>query len=319
MLLFTQNGCPYCNALVERNLAQKEIHDAARKNLNVIHINMWGDNEVTGLDGKNYTEKTFAVALKVQFTPTILFLDEQGKTILRLNGYLPPERFKIAIDYVTLKKEKETGYREYVAAHEPRATSGGMQAEPFFSPAPFDLASGAHGKPVAVFFEQPDCPDCATLHEKVLCLPEIRRSLGKFRAAQLDMWSPASVTTPDGKKTTARDWARALGVNFAPTIVVFNRQGVEIIRSEAMFKVFHTRGIFDYVLTDGYKEQPSFQRWLSARAEHLREQGQDVDIWSFADEPPKKQGALTPSARASGIAVTDDRALNVLPDMGAIA
>jgi thioredoxin-related protein len=24
MLLFTQNGCPYCNALVERNLSQKD-------------------------------------------------------------------------------------------------------------------------------------------------------------------------------------------------------------------------------------------------------------------------------------------------------
>lgn len=289
MLLFSQNGCPYCNSLVERNLAQKDTQEAIRQNLDVIHINMWGDNEVTGLDGKSYTEKTFAAAMKVQFTPTILFFDEQGKTVLRLNGYLPPNRFKIAIDYVTRKKEKQTGYREYVAANQPRAMKGDLHAQEFFRKEPFDLrpAAGAKGKPIAVFFEQKDCPDCDALHEKVLSDKDIRDALGKFHAVQLDMWSKTELTAPDGKKTNARDWARALDVKYAPTIVVFDGQGEEIIRSEAMFKVFHTRGIFDYVLTGGYREQPSFQRWLSARAEHFREQGKDVDIWSFADGKPK--------------------------------
>ena len=42
--------------------------------------------------------------------------------------------------------------------------------------------------------------------------------------------------------------------------------------------------IFAYVLDGGYKTQPSFQRWLSARADHLREQGKDVDIWRLGDE-----------------------------------
>lgn len=290
VLLFTQDGCPYCNALVERNLAQKDIQDAVRKHLDVILINMWGDKEITDVDGKTYTEKTFAAAKKVQFTPTLLFLDEQGETILRLNGYLPPNRFKVALDYVTQKKEKEMGYREHLAAQQPRAIRGELHAQAFFAKPPFDLrpAAGAKGKPIAVFFEQRDCPDCDTLHEKVLSDEETRRLVEKFYAVQLDMWSDTALTTPDGRKTTARDWARALDVKYAPTIVVFNEQGREIIRSEAMFKVFHTQGIFNYVLSGGYREQPSFQRWLSTRAEQLREQGKDVDIWSYAAEKPPK-------------------------------
>jgi hypothetical protein len=66
--------------------------------------------------------------------------------------------------------------------------------------------------------------------------------------------------------------------------VLFNEKGEEVIRSEAFFKVFHTQGIFAYVLDGSYKEQPSFQRYLSDRAEHFREQGQDVDIWKLADD-----------------------------------
>jgi len=289
MLLFTQNGCPYCNALVERNLSQKDIQDAVRRHLDVVHINMWGDNEVTALDGKRYTEKSFAAAMKVQFTPTLLFLDEKGKTVLRLNGYLPPNRFKVAIDYVIQKKEKEMGYREYQAAHQPKGMKGELHAETFYHRPPYDLRPAATGnRPVAVFFEQMDCPDCDRLHAKVLSDAEIRKSLGRYHAIQLDMWSRTAVTTPSGARTTARDWARSLDVKYAPTVVVFDAQGTEIIRSEAMFKVFHTRGIFDYVLSGGYREQPSFQRWLSQRADQLREQGLDVDIWSDAESGPKK-------------------------------
>jgi thioredoxin-related protein len=139
-----------------------------------------------------------------------------------------------------------------------------------------------------VFFEQNDCPDCDNLHEKVLSDPGIRKSLGQTHAVQLDMWSQTALITPDGKKTSSRDWAKALNVQYAPTIVLFDAHGREIIRSEAMFKVFHTHGIFDYVLSGGYLKQPSFQRWLSERADLLREQGEDVDIWSYTDEKPRQ-------------------------------
>ena len=51
-----------------------------------------------------------------------------------------------------------------------------------------------------------------------------------------------------------------------------------------MFRTFHTQSIFDYVLTEGYKEQPNFQRYLSDRAERLVEQGIDVNIWGYSSD-----------------------------------
>lgn len=284
MVLFHQDGCPYCNVLVERNLAQKDIEQAIRKNLDVVAINMWGDREVASIEGKTYTEKSFAAALKVQFTPTILFFNEEGKMILRLNGYVPPERFKVAIDFVTGKHEKQMAYRDYVEKHLAPGKSGDLIRQSFFAEKPYNLAQVKGKQPFALFFEQKDCPNCETLHKQVLVDEETRDVIKNFHTVQLDMWSDTPVVGPDGNKTTARDLAKQLDVKYAPTIVIFNKDGKEIIRSEAFFKIFHTQGLFDYVLSESYIKQPSFQRYLSDRAHDIQAQGKDVDIWSLADE-----------------------------------
>ncbi len=290
MILFTQDNCPYCHALVERNLSQQDTETYLRKNFDVIAINMWGDREVVALDNQRMTEKQFAASLKVQYTPSILFLDEAGQTVLRLNGYIQPARFKTALEFVAQGKEKEISYRDYVAANQPPETGGELIDESFFKRPPFDLTrKGGKARPIAVFFEQRDCPSCAELHARVLPDQETRNIIAQFDTIQLNMWSGSPLITPQGKTTTAREWAKELDIKYAPSIVVFNEMGKEIIRSEAFFKLFHTQGIFTYVSSGAYLKEPSFQRYLSARAEHFREQGKDVDIWRMVDEPVGKK------------------------------
>lgn len=280
LVMFHQDGCPYCNALVERNLSQRHIEEKVRKHFDVVAVNMWGDRELMTLDGKSYTEKSFAQSLRVQFTPTMIFFDEGGNVVLRLNGYLPPQRFETALDYVALKKEKEIAYREFVAKRSPSVARGVLNDQDFFSSPPYDLVAAAKtGKPIAVFFEQKQCPNCDRLHARVLKDPATREIVKQFTCIQLEMWANTPLITLSGEHTTARRWAKGLDVKYAPSIVLFDPMGEEIIRSEAFFKTFHTQSIFDYVLSGDYKTEPSFQRYISARADRIREQGKDVNIW----------------------------------------
>jgi thioredoxin-related protein len=289
VIFFYQHGCPYCNALVERNFSQKEIAEKTQKHFDVVTINMWGDRQVVDVDGKDYIEKTYAEKLKVQFTPTVLFFNEQGKVILRLNGYRSPQRFSLDLDYVAQHKAGDISYRDFVHANLPATrASKKLNPEPYFSPAPYDYSAkvGKKGRPFVVFFEQKDCPNCDVLHQKILPDKDLQDVLKQFDSTQLDMWSKTPVVTPEGEKMTAKEWAKKLDVKYAPSIVVFNTEGKEIIRSEAFFKVFHTQGVLNYVLSEGYKTQPSFQRYLSEYADHFREQGRNVDIWRYANEKP---------------------------------
>ena len=294
VLYVYQSGCPYCNALVQHNFAQRDIAQTTQDYFDLVTINMWGDREVIQVGGQSFTEKTLAEALKVQFTPTLLFFNEAGKVVLRVNGYYPPDAFRSALEYARTHTNQSSSFNEFMSTlPSVNRESGSLHNEVFFVPPPFDL-SARDGRPLAVFFEQSHCLECDTFHQKVLSQPIVRSQVEKLTAVQLDLWSDIPIVTPDGRSTTARKWARELDVGFAPTVVLFNASGAEVVRLEAAFQTFHTQGIFRYVLDQSYEQQPSFQRYLSMHADELREQGYDVDIWSY-DRPVSRNGiAIVP-------------------------
>lgn len=279
LVFFHQDGCPYCNALVEQVFSLDDIERDVRTHFDVIEMNMWGDREVFAIDGKTFTEKTFAAAMRVQFTPTLVFLGDQGEPVLRLNGYLPAAEFRAAIDFVKDAHYRSTSFHEFVRGPQASPDGGAMTSQSFFMSPPYILMRGPGSKPLAVFFERPDCERCEALHHGPIAEDETRALLARFDAVQLDAWSEAPVMTPEGRRTTAREWAEHLGVAYAPTIVYFDSEGTEVIRSEAFFKTFHTQSMMDYVLSGAWHDEPSFQRYISARADRFMAEGLDVDIW----------------------------------------
>jgi thioredoxin-related protein len=99
MIYFGQDGCVYCRRLMEVNFRQPEIVEQTRKHFVAIALDILGDREVQWLDGRRMSEKALTRALGIQFTPTLLFLDEKGAVVARLNGYYAPRRFAAALDY----------------------------------------------------------------------------------------------------------------------------------------------------------------------------------------------------------------------------
>ena len=100
MLFVTQNGCPWCKKLVDLNFRDPAIVERMQKSFDAIEMNIVGDRETVWLDGTRANEKALAMKLKLRYTPTLLFFDESGKVVLRLNGYYDPQRFLAALDYV---------------------------------------------------------------------------------------------------------------------------------------------------------------------------------------------------------------------------
>ena len=280
LLYFYQDGCPYCTKLLKDNFGNRDIVDRTRRHFDVVAINMWGDREVTDFQGRPTTEKAFAAALRVQYTPTLLFLQEEGKVLLRVNGYFPPHKFGAAVDYAGNRLESKESFRDYYARLAPEPVSGKLHTEGDALPHPLRLGDNRRTspRPLVVMFEQHACKACDELHEDILRRPEVGHALTNLDVAIVDLWSREPVQTPGGKEMTVRAWAKELNVNYAPSLVFFDTSGKEVFRTEAYLKSFHTHGALDYVATGAYGWQPNFQRWLQHRTEALRARGFEVDL-----------------------------------------
>jgi len=281
MVYYYQDGCPYCKKLLEDNFSQRNIADKTQQYFDVVSINLWGDKEVNVGD-RTYTEKEFAEALKVQYTPTLLFFNENKKIIFRANGYYPPEKFNSLLDYIGKKQESSITYQEYMAQVNPQPSTGSLHDD-INTVSVTDLQSvlnqsGNKGKHLLVMFEQRKCNTCDELHLDILKRKESIEQLSRHDVVVLDMWSSQEITTPSGKKMKIRDWAKKLDVKYAPSLLFFNNKGEEVFRADAYLKAFHTQSVMDYVASNAYKKQSNFQRYIDKRAEHLREQGIEVNL-----------------------------------------
>ena len=260
LLYFGQDGCPYCTALMQTNFSQRAIAEKTQRHFVAIALNLWGDREVAWTDGRRMSEKALARELRVQFTPTLLFLDPQGAVALRLNGYLPPHRFEAALDYAAGLAGKGQRYEEYLRTAIKESASPTLHDQPFFTAPPVVL-SGA--KPVMLLFETPYCAGCDELHRDALRRPEVRRLIDRFTVYRLTLSAPQ---------------ARELQVAYTPAVVLLDR-GKEVFRIDSYVRPFHLAGALDYVASGAYRREPSFQRFLQARAERLRGRGTSVDLW----------------------------------------
>jgi len=257
MLYFGQDGCPYCKALMKADFGDPAIAAQTQRHFVAIALNIWGDREVTWVDGRKMPEKNLASILGVQFTPTLLFLDERGGVALRLNGYLPPQKFRVALDYASGRLEKRETFTRYVERRASASTAG-IVREPFLVERP--------GKPRLLLFERGGCTECEEMHREAFARREIRDALANFSIVQVDAAKDSAAAT-------------AHRIVYAPTLVFLDTEGKEVFRVEGYVRPFHVAGALDYVATGAYRREASFQRYLRERADARRARGEVVDLW----------------------------------------
>lgn len=266
IIYFGQKDCAYCKSLLDVNFGkEKDIVEYTRKNFNVIAIDIWGSKSVVDMDGDQLTETEYAENEETNFTPTLLFYTDEKEPALRLIGYRAPYNFRAALGYVVGGYYKKESLREYTERADPPAKfdESDLNEEPYFASQPYalDRTHFPAEEPLIVLFEQNKCHSCDILHTEPLKDAQVKRMLGGFEVVQLDMWSDTPVLTPIGKTTTAKKWADELNIHYAPTLLIFDENGKEVIRVDSIVRLYRLRGILEYVLKKGYETAPTYQRW----------------------------------------------------------
>jgi thioredoxin-related protein len=290
LLVFDTRGCRYCQAFGATTLARPEIVARLRADFDVIGLEVLSDDEVVDLQGRSLWAKDFAVQEKARFTPTLIFYGEGGRVLLRLVGYVPPERFSLVLDYLQGGWHEHQGLRDFLAVREAPSGTGEreqLREDPLLARSPQTLdRRQAAARPLLVLFERPNCPACERMHLRVLAEAPIRDLLSRFDAVQLDVTDARTrIVTPDGTKTSPAGWGERLGVIHSPALVFFDERGTEVVRIDSDLliddkgdairepnpgTVGNVEARLLYVLERGYLEVPQFQRWRSRK---MRETG----------------------------------------------
>lgn len=265
IIYFGQKRCAYCKAHLENNWGQKDILAYTQKHFDVIHINIRGQKEVIDMDGNSYTEKELAIKYETNFTPSLVFFNNEGDMVLRLRGYRPPYQFRAALEYVADAHYRQEPFSDYMARAEVAFSFGKdtLNTHGAFLPPPYalDRSHFPAARPLLVAFERRNCHACDVLHAEPLSDPRINQLLQQFDVVQLDMRSTTPVLTPSGQKITARQWAEQLQLDYAPTLIIFDEKGREIIRIDSVVWFYRLQNVLNYVISKGYQQFPTFQAW----------------------------------------------------------
>lgn len=275
ILFMHLNGCPYCYKMTEENFKNAPYTNFIKQHFDVISINIKGDRDIAFDADTSVTEKELARLLKVRYTPTVLFLNGDNKTVLRLNGYRSVTAFGYALRFVQEQAYLRTTLSRYIEQQQPTQRYA-------FRPHPqlrtiTDLRSVADN-PLALLFEDSSCDACDELHDGHLQNPQILQALENFTFIRLDANSTSPIVDPNGRETTAKDYAEQLGLSYRPGIVLFD-QGKEISRIDGLLYSYHFEGVLRYVGEGHYKQYPnSFYDYLDVRTAKILESGKDVDL-----------------------------------------
>lgn len=87
LLFFQQADCPFCFRMKTTILNQPGVQEYYRSHFRMFSIDVEGDLEITGFDGKPISEKDFAFFThQVKATPVFAFFDLDGALIARHTG-----------------------------------------------------------------------------------------------------------------------------------------------------------------------------------------------------------------------------------------
>ena len=255
MLYFHQEGCPYCKATIEKNFSDPTTKDFIQENFDVVEINIRGSRSITLPTGDVVDERAFSKLMKIQYTPTILILDDSGLNdpLERMNGFRPLPIFQETL-LVVSGKDEELGF---TLESEPN-----LVKENYFSEN-YNLSTFTGQKPIAIFIEKKDCAICQQMHREAFASKENYKALSDWHVIQVDSEdSTQEIILPNGISKKIGDFIEDRGVDFFPTVILYGLgETEETFRMDSYLTNYGVKSTLQYIGSGDYKSQPDLQRW----------------------------------------------------------
>ncbi len=122
LVLFEQQGCPYCRELHRVNFAKAQLRDFLTTHFNAVQMDLFGSREATDFDGEAMEERRLARRWQINFTPTTILFPPSAAgassraeaEAFRMPGYLKPFHYLSALEFVAGGAYRDKGFQRFL-------------------------------------------------------------------------------------------------------------------------------------------------------------------------------------------------------------
>ena len=107
VVFFEQGNCHACDILHSGPLQAEDVQ-ASIGELDAVQVDMWSEVPVLTPDGRRETARRWAQRLGLRYAPALVFFDERGREIVRVDSVVGLYRLRNILQYVV-----ERAYREH--------------------------------------------------------------------------------------------------------------------------------------------------------------------------------------------------------------
>ena len=274
-LLFTTQGCPYCDKFIKLSLGDSDIAKQVQKNFMSTGLEIFNDVEIVDFSGEEMAAKDFAKKAGVQFTPTLIFYDKEGKPIFQAIGYQSPKNFKHILNYVSEEHYQTKNLHTYIKEQEKEAYQPSLAdqlisglyeetvAKALFNNTTVDFThTQQSSKPLVILFEENNCQDCTDFYENILPTASIKEVLTQFKFVKFNADdNKTKLTKPDKSLTTPAQWVKDLNFQHYPALVFFDKKGRKVLQTDALLRKKRMLYSCQYVLENAFDKDWSYQQF----------------------------------------------------------
>ena len=116
ILMLSQSNCSHCQAFLDTTLSDPATVRRVQAHYDVVALDIFSDLELTNIDGSVSTVKDFAETVSARLTPTLIFLGTEGRALLKVIGFYPPETFEHVLDYIDGAHYERSTLSSYIQA-----------------------------------------------------------------------------------------------------------------------------------------------------------------------------------------------------------
>ncbi|MCZ6711944.1 MAG: thioredoxin fold domain-containing protein [Gammaproteobacteria bacterium] len=254
MLVVYEEDCSGWTRMVAPLLEDNEILGITREEFHVYHVNTDDEEQMFRIDGRAFSAPQLADILGVEKYPAFIFFEGDGKLALSIEHPESQLELKSALEYAVVSNDGVVGREQYGTYETSEGNIHTLLEEGVQPPSQFvlQLEDKADDRPLAVFFEKPDCHHCDHFRQLVLSDSRTQLLLERFRVARFELPSTSVLITLPDRQLTVAQWSRELGVTGTPTVVFFDKSGKPIGQTSDHTDLSRFQSQLDYVISGAY-------------------------------------------------------------------